>query len=117
MIRASRMGGRKSRSKGIRNELMVAHQLQEAGFAATRVPLSGGAGGKFSGDVTFPLFGLDRKLEVKSRATGFSQIYTWLADNYGLIIRRDRDTPLLVIRLADAIAVAKVAEKAKGVQP
>jgi hypothetical protein len=42
--------------------------LQENGFAAERVPLSGSAGGSYLGDLTIPLQGVDRVAEVKVRA-------------------------------------------------
>jgi hypothetical protein len=64
-------GGRRSRDKGNRAERALVRALQDHGFAAERVPLSGAAGGKFAGDVTVPLMGLDRRVEVKCRpATG-----------------------------------------------
>jgi hypothetical protein len=52
--------------------------LQEYGFAAERVPLSGAARGRFGGDVSAPLLGVDRRVEVKCRADGFREIYKWL---------------------------------------
>jgi hypothetical protein len=46
--------------------------LQENGFAAQRVPLSGSAGGSYSGDLTVPILDVDRCVEVKVRARGFA---------------------------------------------
>ncbi len=45
--------------------------LQERGFAAERVPLSGAARGLFGGDLSVPFLGVDRRVEVKCRADGF----------------------------------------------
>lgn len=95
------MSGRASRSKGMRGERHVVHVLQEAGIAAERIPLSGAAGGSFVGDVTCPLFGDDRVLEVKTHAKGFTRIYGWLADHAGLVIKQDRHEALIVMRLSD----------------
>jgi len=60
-------GGRASRQKGNRTERALARYLQERGFAAERVPLSGAARGRFGGDVSVPLLGIDRRCEVKAR--------------------------------------------------
>ena len=100
------MSGRKSRDKGARAEREAVAVLQEHGLAAERVPLSGAAGGRFVADVSVPILGLDKRLEVKCRATGFRSIYGWLADNYGLVIRADRSEPLIVVRLSDFAALA-----------
>jgi hypothetical protein len=52
-------GGRASRQKGNRLERALVHALQNAGFAAERVPLSGAARGRFGGDVSVPLLGVE----------------------------------------------------------
>jgi Holliday junction resolvase len=109
----AKRGGRASRQKGNRAERLVVDLAQAAGFAATRVPLSGAAGGKFAGDVTMPLLGADRRVEVKCRARGFSQLYAWPDGNYALVVKRDRDEPLLIMRLRDGLEVAKLAEGKK----
>src|SRR4051812_19739032 len=46
----SLMSGRRSRDKGARVERAIVNALQTGGFAAERVPLSGAAGGRYSGD-------------------------------------------------------------------
>ena len=71
-------GGRASRQKGNRVERALVHALQDAGFAAERVPLSGAARGRFGGDLSVPLLGIDRRVEVKAHATGFRQLYEWV---------------------------------------
>ena len=103
-------GGRASRQKGNRGERHLVRLLQEAGFGAERVPLSGSAGGKFSGDVSVPLLGIDRIIEVKCRANGFRTLYTWLGRNSFLIIKGDRREPLVVVPLRLALDIAKAAE-------
>lgn len=99
--------GKFSRNKGARVERGVVHAFQESGLAAERVPLSGAMQGKFSGDVWCPVRGIDQVFEVKCRADGFKQIYEWLSGHYGLVIKRDRDEPLVVIRLAEFAELAK----------
>ena len=59
-------GGRASRQKGNRTDRAIVHLVQRRGFAAERVPLSAGAArGRFSGDVSVPVLGADRRIEVK----------------------------------------------------
>jgi Holliday junction resolvase len=64
-------GGRASRDKGNRGERALVRFLQGHGFAAERIPLSGSMRGRFGGDVSLPLLGVDRRLEVKCRADEF----------------------------------------------
>jgi Holliday junction resolvase len=104
------MSGRRSRDKGNRTERAVVHLLQAAGFAAERIPLSGSAGGKFAGDVSVPLLGVDRTVEVKCRGTGFAQLYKWLAGADILVVKRDRAEPLVVLPLRLATEIATIAE-------
>lgn len=105
------MGGRHSRNKGARVEREVVHICQEGGIAAERVPLSGAAGGSYKGDVSMPVLGHDVTLEVKARASGFKQIYGWLADNYGIVLRADREQPLICIRLTDFVELARLSDE------
>jgi hypothetical protein len=105
-------GGRASREKGNRGERAVVRFLQDHGFAAERVPLSGAARGRFGGDVSIPLLGADRRVEVKCRNHGFRQLYDWLAGHDFLIVRADRCEPLVVIPLRLAAEIAMAAEQA-----
>jgi hypothetical protein len=93
--------GKASRDKGARAEREAVRILQDAGLASERVPLSGASGGRYCGDVSVPVLGIDRTLEVKCRATGWKQAYAFLGQNYGLVIRADREEPLMVMRLKD----------------
>ena len=106
-------GGKASRQKGDRAEREVVHILQEAGIAAERIPLSGSAGGRFASDVLVPVFGHDRRIEVKCKADGFALIYRWLVNRYGLVLRADRSEPLIVIRLRDFAELAIKADEAR----
>lgn len=105
------MGGRASRDKGNRAERAIVRYLQDRGFAAERVPLSGSAGGSYMGDVTVPVLGVDRVVEVKVRANGFRELYGWLTDRDILVVRADRKEPLVVLPLRLA---AEIAGKAGG---
>jgi hypothetical protein len=104
-------GGKASRQKGNRAERAIVRFLQDHGFAAERVPLSGSAGGSYLGDLTVPVIGVDRVVEVKCRADGFRELYRWLIDRDILIVRADRSEPLVVLppKLA-----AEIAAKAGG---
>jgi hypothetical protein len=98
--------GKASRDKGARAEREAVRILQDAGLASERVPLSGSAGGRYCGDVSVPVLGIDRVLEVKCRASGWKQAYAFLGANYGLVIRADREEPLMVMRLKDFAKLA-----------
>ena len=87
-------GGRASRQKGNRTERAIVRLLQERGFAAERVPLSGAARGRFGGDVSVPLLGVNRHVEVKCRADGFRELYRWLDGADLLVVRADQSPPL-----------------------
>jgi len=103
-------GGKASRQKGDRAERAIVRLLQEHGFAAERVPLSGSARGRFGGDVSVPLFGIDRRCEVKNRGNGFRRLYEWLEGNDFLIVKADRGEPLIVLRMKLAAEIAAIAE-------
>lgn len=68
------MGGRYSRNKGARVERELVHILNEQGFTALRVPLSGAAKG-FEYDVLAAKNGRNFSFEVKARGTGFERVY------------------------------------------
>jgi hypothetical protein len=110
-------GGTASRQKGNRAERHLVALLQEAGFAAERVPLSGAAGGKYAGDLSVPLLGIDRTVEVKVRGNGFRKLYAWLHGRDLLIIRADRSPPLVVLPWALAVEIAARAENAPRREP
>jgi Holliday junction resolvase len=105
-------GGRASRDKGNRAERAIVNLLKERGFKAERVPLSGSAGGSYMGDLTVPIAGISRVVEVKVRARGFRQLYGWLVNRDILIVLADRSEPLVILPLALA---ADIFGKAGGV--
>jgi hypothetical protein len=107
-------GGRASRQKGDRAERAIVRFLQERGFASERVPLSGSARGRFGGDISVPLLGVDRRVEVKCRGNGFARLYDWLAGNDFLIVKCDRAEPLVVIPLRLAAEIAAKAEATRA---
>jgi hypothetical protein len=106
-------GGRASRDKGNRFERAIVRLLQDQGLAAERVPLSGAAGGSYLGDLTVPVIGRDLVVEAKSRATGFSQLYSWLEGRDVLVIKADRRDALVILPLRLAAEIAAAAERRK----
>jgi len=102
---------RASRDKGNRTERAIVRLLQDRGFAAERVPLSGAARGRFGGDVSVPVLGIGRRVEDKCRGNGFRELYKWLDNADMLIVRADRREPLLVIPLKLAAEIAAFAER------
>src|SRR6516162_7802585 len=107
-------GGRSSRQKGNRAERALVSFLQAHGFAAERVPLSGAARGRFAGDLSVPVLGVDRRVEVKVRGNGFRRLYDWLGNHDFLIVKADRLEPLVVVPLKFAAEIAAIAERAKN---
>lgn len=85
------MAGKAPRRKGNRGEREVAALL-----GGHRVPLSGSAGGEYSGDVIVPPLGIG---EVKRRKDGFRQLYGWLEGRDFLALRADRREWLVVVPL------------------
>ncbi|MBR1238183.1 hypothetical protein JQ611_39855 [Bradyrhizobium sp. AUGA SZCCT0182] len=106
-------GGKAPRQRGNREERAIVRYLQDQGFAAERVPLSGSAGGSYLGDLTVPILEVDRVVEVKVRANGFRQLYNWLIDRDILIVRANRSEPLVVLPLKLAAEIASAADKNK----
>jgi Holliday junction resolvase len=107
-------GGKRSRDKGNRTERTLVRLLQDHGFGAERVPLSGAAGGSYLGDLTVPLLGRDHVVEVKARADGFRELYKWLEQRHMLVVKADRREPLVILPLRLAVEIARVAEGKKG---
>ena len=102
------MSGRRSRAKGARTERSIVNALQANGIVAVRVPLSGAVGGRFSGDIVLPLMGRDLCVEVKARADGFRKLYSWLNQRDVLIVKADRQEPLVILRLSLAAEIGKL---------
>jgi Holliday junction resolvase len=101
------MSGRRSRSKGARSERSIVNALKARGIAAVRVPLSGAVGRRFAGDIVLPLMGRDLCVEVKARADAFRELYSWLDSRDVLIVKADRQEPLVVLRISLAAEIAR----------
>ena len=80
--------GLSQRQKGLRREREFA-QLT----GGKRVPLSGAAGGEYTGDVK----ALGMTWEVKARADGFRELYKWLDGSDALALKADRQEWLVVL--------------------
>jgi hypothetical protein len=63
------------------------------------------------------LLGLDRRVEVKSRRRGYAGLYRALGEHDLLIVQRNHDVPLVVLRLSFAIELARAAERNKPGAP
>ena len=103
--------GKFSRDKGARVEREFVHMLSDAGVQCTKVPLSGAAGGAYSGDLDIHIVSGQKKhlrAEVKCRkeGTGWKTIVKWLGDNDYLFLKQARSEPLVVMpwaRLVDLL--------------
>jgi hypothetical protein len=100
-----------SRRKGARAERRLVALLREAGFAAEKCSRAGYS----RPDLTVPLLGADRRVEVKVRGDGFRELYKWLAGADLLVVKSDRRDLLVVLPFRLAIEVAKAAEQTKKV--
>jgi hypothetical protein len=97
------VSGRWSRDKGARTERAIVRLLQAQGIEAKKISRAWTPGA----DLRLPILGIDRAVEVKCRATGFSRLYDWLNDRDLLIIKADRQEPLVVLRMSLAAQIAK----------
>jgi hypothetical protein len=97
------MSGRRSRDKGGRTERAIVKALQAQGFMATKI--SGMY--KPGADISMSLLGSDRAVEVKCRATGFTQLYDWLNERDILVVKADRQERLVVLRIGLAAEIAR----------
>ena len=87
--------GKASRDKGARVEREIVNRCRELGIAAERVPLSGAAGGSYTGDVI--VAGMRCEIKARKDGSGFLTLERWLGDNDALILRRDRAEPMVVL--------------------
>ena len=101
------MSGAKHRQKGSRMERKVVNDLKELGLDAERVPLSGAAGGNYSGDVVVRLpdpqtgepgaWLLVAECKARKNGAGFTTLERWLGALDILILKRDRQDPMVVL--------------------
>lgn len=97
------MSGRRSPSKGARTERAIVRLLRAQGIAASKISRAWCAGA----DLCVHILGVNRAVEVKCRAAGFSQLYDWLNGRDILIVKSDREEPLVVLRMSLAAEIAK----------
>ena len=97
------MSGRYSRNKGARTERAIAKVLQANSFEATKISRAYQPGH----DIVLSLKGRDFCVEVKARANGFRELYSWLNERDILIVKADRQEPLVVLRMSLAAEIAK----------
>lgn len=95
------------RQKGDRFERDCVHQLDALGIKASRVPLSGAAGGEYSGDLRVDVCGTTETIECKTRKRAWSDLFGWLPGNYALFIKADRTDTLVVMSLETFATLAK----------
>jgi hypothetical protein len=93
----------------------LVNELIALGLPCHRVPLSGAAGGQWSGDIHIPLLGRTHRVEVKARGTGFRQLYAWLEGSDLLILKADRHDPLVVLPLPLLVELMLAAERSSKV--
>jgi len=95
------MSGRQSRDKGACTERAIPQLLQAQDTAAMKIsgPCKPGA------DISVPLLGVDRAVEVRCRSARFSQPSDWLSDI--VIVKAERQEPLVVLRMSLAAEVAR----------
>jgi hypothetical protein len=58
-------------------------------------------------DLSVPVLGVERAVEVKCRGDGFRELYGWLDERDILIVKADRREPLVVLRRSLAAEIAK----------
>ena len=100
------MSGLKSKNKGYRFENACVNAFKAFGFDCRRMPLSGALGGEFAGDLRIALDGRDRIFQLKCLSNGYRTIYAALAGHDGLIIKADREEPLVVLPLSFFLSLA-----------
>ena len=90
----------RSKQKGDRCERQIVELLRSHGLNAFRVPLSGSCTG-FRDDIEIRAPNRTWRLESKARGTGFGSIYRWLTGADILVLRADRQRPLVVVDLEE----------------
>jgi hypothetical protein len=96
-------GGRNPYRRGANAERRVVAALKAAGIWAARIPMSGAAGGEFSGDISLRVSGCVYIGECKYRRDGFKTLETWLDGRDLLFLCRPRQQPLVVLPLSTLV--------------
>lgn len=104
------------RRKGSAFERAVVALHRELGTPAERVPLSGAAGGSYTGDVKIGPLGSEKatftaECKARGKGGGFKLIERWLGGKHLLYLKRDRQPPLVVM---DARLWALTVQRAYG---
>jgi hypothetical protein len=97
------MSGCRSRDKGARTERAIVRLLLRYGLPARKVS----AMYKRGEDLRVVVGDVERSVEVKCRAAGFGQLYDWLCARDLLVLKADRQEPLVVLRLSLATKIVK----------
>lgn len=93
--------GKSQRDKGARREREFVNYWRSEGFKSARVPLSGAAGGDYSGDVDLYAYGAEDapligEIKARGNGSGFKTISTWLGANDFLVLHEDQKQRLYV---------------------
>ena len=102
--------GRASRDRGAKIERALVAAPQAMASRPNRW-FSGAARGRFGGDVSAPLLGLDRRVQVKGHAGGVARLYGWPTGADVLVIEADGKEPLVALPLRLAAEVAGAVER------
>ena len=80
-------------------EREIVNLHKDMGVPAERVPLSGAAGGRFSGDIQigFPLLSFLGEVKSRKSGEGFKTLERWLGENDLLFLKRDRQSPMVLM--------------------
>jgi Holliday junction resolvase len=99
-----------SRDKGLRFERAIVKLLQDRGLAAEKISRTGYS----SADLSVPILNADRRVECKVRKDAFRELYRWLEASDLLIVRSDRNQPLVILPLRLASEILVAAERGKS---
>ena len=101
-----------SKRRGRNLENKVVADLQDAGFAAEKIPYQSArsADHTIGGDVSVSLCGVDRTIECKAHKNGFEPVYRALAKADLAVVRGHHMEPLVIVRLSTWLEHIKLAE-------
>jgi hypothetical protein len=89
--------GRAAKAKGYRTEHEMRKRHIIAGIPCKRVPLSGAVEG-YKDDLILDVFdGLSVEVKARKTGKGFRQLETWQGEADVLIVKRDRQDPMVVV--------------------
>jgi hypothetical protein len=97
------MNGRLYKDRGARTDRAICSIAAGKGYRGERIFRMY----KRGSDLHMPSLGVDCAVEVKRLATGFTQLYDWLNGHDTLIVKADRQEPLVILRMSLAAEIAK----------